>query len=135
MFKRIDHIGVVVDSLDDAQGFLNNLGMRHVRDLVVPDRLRAAFYQCGDTQIEILEITNAEERGRRLGSEQARIEHIALEVENLDDTLAALDGLGVKFQGPPLVIGGNRSVWSLEETCDGVQYQVMQKGVAAPDAS
>jgi hypothetical protein len=62
------------------------LGTRYDRDLHLPGRLRAAFYQCGETQIEIIEVDEPEEQAQRLGDDTARIEHIAIEVESLSTT-------------------------------------------------
>ncbi|MHB8689272.1 MAG: hypothetical protein ACYDB4_19125, partial [Candidatus Dormibacteraceae bacterium] len=36
MLKRIDHVGVIVDSLEEAKRFLGNLGMEFDRDLELP---------------------------------------------------------------------------------------------------
>lgn len=129
MLKRIDHVGVIVDNLEEAQGFLAGMGMEFDRDLEFPGRLKAAFYRCGETQIEVIEITEAGERQARLRGEKARIEHIAIEVDELASTLAALEGLGVRPNAPePIKVGNNLNVWTTEESCDGVSYQLIQKG-------
>jgi len=129
MLKRIDHVGVIVDSLEEAKRFLGNLRMEFDRDLELPDRLRAAFYRCGEVQVEIIEITEPRERVQRLGEDMARIEHIALEVDDLAGTLQALDGLGVKVKtAKPILIGNSLNLWTLPETCDGVMYQLIQRG-------
>src|SRR4029077_323519 len=72
VLKRIDHIGVVVDTLVQARHFLASLGLRHDRDLEVSGRLRASFYTCGEIEIEVLEIVEPVERSRRLGDASAR---------------------------------------------------------------
>ena len=127
--KRIDHVGVIVDSLEEAKRFLGNLGMEFDRDLELPDRLRAAFYRCGEVQVEIIEITEPNERVQRLGDDRARIEHIALEVDDLAATLQALDGLGVKVKtAKPILVGNSLNLWTVPETCDGVMYQLIQRG-------
>ena len=132
MLKRIDHVGVIVDDLAQAKQFLTDMGMRFDRDLVIPGRLRAAFYQCGETQIEIIEVDEPEERARRLGDGTARVEHIAIEVDSLSTTLQALRGLGVQTTTPePMAVGANLNYWTAPETCDGVQYQLIEKGAAA----
>jgi methylmalonyl-CoA/ethylmalonyl-CoA epimerase len=129
MLKRIDHVGVIVDSLEEAKRFLGNLGMEFDRDLELPDRLRAAFYRCGEVQVEVIEITEPSERVQRLGNDRARIEHIALEVDDLAATLQALDGLGVKVNtAKPALVGDSLNLWTVPETCDGVMYQLIQKG-------
>src|SRR5215831_5959556 len=131
MLKRIDHVGVIVDDLDEAKGFLSNMGLRFDRDLVMPGRLRAAFYACGDTQIEIIEVDDPAERAERLGDGRARVEHIAFEVDSLSTTMEALRGLGVDTTfADPVAIGGNLNYWTKADTCDGVMYQLIEKGTA-----
>jgi methylmalonyl-CoA/ethylmalonyl-CoA epimerase len=128
MLKRLDHVGVIVDNLDEASRFLAGMGMQHERDLEVPGRLKASFYRCGEAQVEVIEISEPGERAKRLGSEKARIEHIALEVDDLTTTLQALSGLGVKTQtADPIRIGTNLNFWTEADTCDGVVYQLIQR--------
>jgi methylmalonyl-CoA/ethylmalonyl-CoA epimerase len=128
MLKRLDHVGVIVDDLQEASRFLSGMGMQHNRDLEIPGRLKASFYTCGDAQVEVIEISEPAERAKRLGSEKARIEHIAIEVDDLTTTLQALDGLGVKTQTPdPIRIGTNLNFWTVADTCDGVVYQLVQR--------
>ncbi|MHB8614420.1 MAG: VOC family protein [Candidatus Dormibacteraceae bacterium] len=95
----------------------------------LPDRLSAAFYRCGEVQVEIIEITEPNERVQRLGDDKARIEHIALEVGDLAATLQALDALGVKVKtAKPIFVGNSLNLWTVPETCDGVMYQLIQRG-------
>jgi methylmalonyl-CoA/ethylmalonyl-CoA epimerase len=135
VLKRIDHVGVIVDDLEEAKRFLSDMGLRFDRDLVIPGRLRAAFYACGETQIEVIEVDEPSERGRRLGDDRARIEHVAFEVDSLSTTLEALRGLGVETTTPdPMPVGANLNYWTQAETCDGVQYQLIEKGAAVTPA-
>ena len=128
MLKRLDHVGVIVDDLEEASRFLSGMGMQHDRDLEVPGRLKAAFYRCGDARVEVIEIIDPAERTKRLGSEKARIEHIALEVDDLTRTMQALEGLGVRTQtAEPIQAGPNLNFWTVADTCDGVVYQLLQR--------
>jgi methylmalonyl-CoA/ethylmalonyl-CoA epimerase len=127
MLKRIDHVGVVVDDLEQARQFLAGMGMRHNRDLEIPGRLRASFYTCGEVEIEVLEISEQEERSRRLGSASARIEHIAIEVDSLSKTLSDLTQLGVVPQTEaPVKLDKGLNYWTVAETCDGIVYQLIE---------
>jgi methylmalonyl-CoA/ethylmalonyl-CoA epimerase len=127
MLKRIDHVGVVVDDLDQARKFLAGMGMRHNRDLEIPGRLKASFYTCGEIEIEVLEISEPVERSRRLGSAPARIEHIAIEVDDLGKTLMDLARLGVATQTEaPVKLDKGLNYWTDPETCDGVVYQLLE---------
>ncbi len=128
MLKRLDHVGVIVDDLSKACGFLNDLGMKHDRDLELPGRLRSSFYSCGDACIELIEIAEPEERALRLGFDKARIEHIAMEVDDLSATLELLAALGVRMQtSEPVRIGANLNTWTVAETSDGVMYQLFER--------
>jgi methylmalonyl-CoA/ethylmalonyl-CoA epimerase len=128
MLKRLDHVGVIVDDLEEASRFLTGMGMQHDRDLEIPGRLKASFYSCGDAKVEVIEISEPAERTQRLGSEKARIEHIAIEVDDLATTVQALEGLGVRTQTTdPIRVGPNINFWTVAETCDGVVYQLLQR--------
>jgi methylmalonyl-CoA/ethylmalonyl-CoA epimerase len=128
MLKRLDHVGVIVDDLDEASRFLAGMGMQHDRDIEIPGRLKASFYSCGDAKVEVIEIIEPGERAERLRSEKARIEHIALEVDDLATTVLALEGLGVRTQTPdPIRVGPNLNFWPVADTCDGVVYQLLQR--------
>ncbi len=128
MLKRLDHIGVVVDNLAEARSFLSELGLVHIRDAELSGRLKSSFWGCGDGQIEVIEISEPVERGARLGSAKARVEHIAIEVDDLAITMKFLLGLGVKTQtADPLLVGTTLNHWTIPESCDGVVYQFVER--------
>lgn len=134
MLKRIDHVGVVVDNLEEACSFLASLGLQHNRDLEVSGRLKAAFYTCGEIEIEVLEITEPAERSRRLGTASARIEHIAIQLDDLAAVAAALRRLGVRTQTEaPVSLDRGLNYWTVPETCDGVVYQLLEVANDHPD--
>lgn len=123
---RIDHIGVVIDDLTEAGAFLGRAFGLEVVSSVVRENLRADFFGCGSTRIEMIEIEAAEERQSRLGSKQsARIEHIAIEVDDLDRAIAGLLAIGVRFTAAPRIANGMRAVWTVPDSSDGVAYQLV----------
>jgi catechol 2,3-dioxygenase-like lactoylglutathione lyase family enzyme len=127
--KRIDHVGVVVNDLDAATQLLHEVFG------VVPDRsieredLKARFFAIGDGSIELLDVREPEARRARLGDEsvKARIEHIAIEVEDLDQTLKLLTALGIETTGPPREGAGALSVWTQAPTSGGIGFQFLQR--------
>jgi methylmalonyl-CoA/ethylmalonyl-CoA epimerase len=126
MLRRIDHIGVVVDNLPEARAFLGLLGMTldHGFDL---GRVEAAFYRCGDVMIEVIECKTADERERRLGGAKARIEHIAIQVDDLSATIEELSSLGIEMTKPaPVRQDDIQSYWTNPDTSDGVMYQFFE---------
>src|SRR4051794_4373170 len=110
--KRLDHIGVIVANLDAARVLLErDFGLVSVREVERPE-LRAAFFRCGNADIELIEILDADMRKQRLGdAPDARVEHIAIEVAGIDDVLAVLGRLGITTTGPPQVSQANTSIW------------------------
>ncbi len=132
MLQRVDHIGVIVKSLDEAKQFLGEtLGLKLDREVELPERaVKAAFYRCGDVHIEVIEVTDPEIRKQRLGEGvQARIEHIAIQVDNLEKTLSALGAWGVRTTfTEPVQVGTAKNLWTDPSTTKGVMYQLVEKG-------
>lgn len=127
MSQRLDHVAVIVDNVDTMGAFLE--GVLHMqlaisRDL--PD-MRTRFYTYGEAQIELIEPLTEEGRSTRLGDATARLEHIAIQVDDLPATIAEMTPKGVQATGEPRVIGTNLNIWTVPETSGGVQFQFLQK--------
>ena len=131
MFRRVNHLGVVVADLAEARRWLTEVfGLTLSRSVDLHDgRIHAEFYACGAIDIELIEIGDPEQRRRRLGDgRQARIEHIAVEVDNLGAALARLAALGVKTTSPePRRVGNTLNAWTVEETTGGISYQLIER--------
>jgi methylmalonyl-CoA/ethylmalonyl-CoA epimerase len=96
--KRLHHIGVAVSDLARAKEVLGDqLGLTLVREAQGSGaNPSVAFYRCGEVEIEILEHSRPEDRAQWLGGDSlGRIEHIAIEVDDLAGTLGALEALGI----------------------------------------
>lgn len=133
MPQRLDHIAVIVDDADRMGAFLTEvLHMDLAIALDLPD-MRTRFYSYGDAQIELIEPLTEEARAARLGDVQARLEHIAIQVDDLPATIAELNPKGVRATSEPRVIGSNLSIWTVPETSGGVQFQFLQKDAVKPD--
>jgi methylmalonyl-CoA/ethylmalonyl-CoA epimerase len=122
--RRFDHVGVIVDDLDDAARLLGDgLGLE-LTNSIERDDLRLAFFRCGDVSIEIIEPLDPELRRRRLGEgARARIEHLAFEVGDLEVAITALAALGIEPNAPPLRSGARTMVWTDPATSDDIMFQ------------
>jgi methylmalonyl-CoA/ethylmalonyl-CoA epimerase len=141
MMQRIDHIGVVVDDLAEVRHLLGEVfGLQVSRELDLPDlAFRAVFYRCGDVDIEVIEMKTPEGRRQRLGEGvQARLEHIAIQVDSTQQTLDALGAIGIRALKPAALgfrtdspdvisVGNTKNVWMDPATCSGVMYQFVEK--------
>jgi len=125
---RIDHIGVIVDDLSEAREFVARVLQLDIVSSVERDNLRSDFFACGETSIEMIEVTDPAERETRLGLGcVARIEHIAVEVDDLDQALVSLEALGVRATGPARQTETYRTFWTVPAPSDGVMYQFLER--------
>jgi catechol 2,3-dioxygenase-like lactoylglutathione lyase family enzyme len=121
--RRIDHIGVVVADLNAHVAQLEALGLAFIRGDDEPDS-RTRHYRSGDATIELIDVFDPAERAERLPpGEQAKIEHIAFQVENLEDVRATLEARGVTVSWPPYASSAGQMIWTEPETSGGLQYQ------------
>lgn len=98
--KKIDHIGIAVRSVDEAlQLYRDILGLEVAGCEEVPEqKARVAFLPMGDSQIELLESTSADgPLAKFLTSRGEGIHHLALRVENLEETLKDMEEKGVRL--------------------------------------
>ena len=82
-------------------------------------------YRSGDATIELIDVLDESARTERLDEgEQARIEHIAFEVESLEDVQAPRSRRrGVEVSWPPWPSASGPMIWTTAATSGGVQYQ------------
>ncbi len=98
--RKINHLGIAVHSLDEAEPFYRDvLGMRSSgREEVVDQAVRVAFFDLGESRIELLEPTSADGPvGRFLAQRGPGLHHVAYECDNLELELARLAASGVRL--------------------------------------
>jgi catechol 2,3-dioxygenase-like lactoylglutathione lyase family enzyme len=123
--KRIDHVGIVVASLDRHMAQLEALGL-HLTRTNENDESYALYYECGDASLELIDVRDLDARSRRLpAKEEARIEHVAFEVDDLAEVRKLLQQRGIDVSWPPFPSGSARMIWTNAETSGGVQYQFL----------
>ena len=125
--KRIDHVGIVVRGLAEPAGLLESLGLELARTNT-NDESAGHHFPCGDASIELIEVHDDEARKRRLPEGvDAVIEHIAIEVDDLEAVHRTLTGRGVDVTWPPLPSGDAMMIWTDAATSGGVQYQFLRR--------
>jgi catechol 2,3-dioxygenase-like lactoylglutathione lyase family enzyme len=130
--RRIDHIGVVVADLDAHVAQLEALGLAFIRGDDEDDS-RTRHYRSGDSTIELIDVFDDAARAERLPpGDQATIEHIAFEVDDLEDVRATLEARGVTVSWPPYASSAGDMIWTDAATSGGLQYQffVLRPGQA-----
>lgn len=93
MTKKINHIGIAVNSLEAAIPFYRDqLGMEFEGSEVVEDqKVKVAFLKVGESRIELLEPTSEESPvAKYIAKKGEGIHHIAYEVEDVEKALAEM---------------------------------------------
>jgi len=101
MIVKIDHIGIAVNSIDDAlKLYTDAFGLKVAEiETVEEQKVKAAMIPIGDSRIELLEATDpASAIAKHIEKRGEGIQHLALEVSNIQATLEAL-----KEKGIPLI--------------------------------
>lgn len=114
MFKKVDHIGIAVKSIEDALGLFRDamgLELEHVEE-VADQKVRIAFLPVGETHVELLEPTSPDSNvAKFLEAKGEGIHHIAFSVEDIDAALAALRDKDIPLiDKEPRIGGGNKKI-------------------------
>ncbi len=99
MLKKIDHIGIAVQSIEETGLMLEKLGLvKEGEESVASKNLRVAFYNVGGVFIELLEPTSPESTvARFLEAKGQAVHHIAYETEDVDAEQHRLQEEGFVF--------------------------------------
>jgi methylmalonyl-CoA/ethylmalonyl-CoA epimerase len=132
MRGRIHHVGIVVADLADAGRFLEDvLGFHLEATQKLPEaQIDAGFFAIGDgAQVELLQLGDPEARAQRLGEGNVgRLDHIAIEVDDVDAVREELRPAGVRMQSEePRRTSLARSYFTRPETTGGVVYQFLDR--------
>lgn len=98
--SHIEHIGIAVDNLDEAIAYYQDvLGLKcYAIEEVADQKVKTAFFQVGDTKIELLESTDPEGPiGKFIEKKGAGVHHLAFAVDNVDNALKTVETKGVRL--------------------------------------
>ena len=97
---HIEHIGIEVMNLDESIKFYEEiLGLKcYAIEEVNDQKVKTAFFQIGQTKIELLESTDPEGPiGKFIEKRGEGIHHIAFAAKGLQSSLEELKGKGIKL--------------------------------------
>lgn len=100
MILRVEHIGIAVSSLTNADALFSKLlGIDSYKmEMVEGEGVNTSFYQNGETKIELLEATREDSAIAKFIEKKGEgIHHIAFEVDDLDAEMKRLEGLGFRL--------------------------------------
>jgi len=101
MIKKINHIGIAVNSVEDAMKLYTEVLGLEVKgiEIVEEQKAKTVIIPVGDTKIELIESTSPDGAiAKHIEKRGEGLHHIALEVSDIQGALEAL-----KEKGVPLV--------------------------------
>ena len=97
---KIEHIGIAVKSLDESIKFYEEiLGLKcYATEIVEDQKVKTAFFQIGETKIELLESTHPDGPVSKFIEKRGEgIHHIAFKTKNINSSLKELKEKNVKL--------------------------------------
>src|SRR5262249_23619012 len=135
--KKIDHVAVAVADVDEALArYEKVLGLAaRERELVASQKTEAALLPIGETSIELISPKGNEGLARFLEKRGPGLHHIAIEVEGIEDALAALKALGVPLvdEAPRPGARGHKVAFLHPRATGGLLIELVEP--AEPDPS
>lgn len=97
MIKKIEHIGIAVDSINDSLPVFEALFDKkaYKTEIVESEYVKTAFIKVGDSKIELLEATNENSAiAKFLEKNRNGFHHIAFDVDDLEAEINRLNNEG-----------------------------------------
>ena len=132
MVHKVDHIGVAVSNLEEAlKIYTDVLGLKlHGTEVVEEQKVRVAFMPVGDTEIELLESTDAEGPIAKFIEKRGEgIQHIAFRVDDIEEALEQMRQQGVRLidEKPRYGAGGARIAFLHPKATGGVLVELCER--------
>ncbi len=129
---KIDHIGIAVNNLEESlKLYTDVLGLTSTGlEVVEEQKVKVAFLPCGDSEIELLESTSPDGPIARFIEKNGEgIQHVALKVDNIEDSLAALREKGIRLidEKPRYGAGGARIAFLHPKATKGVLLELTER--------
>jgi methylmalonyl-CoA/ethylmalonyl-CoA epimerase len=131
--KKISHVGIAVNSLDASIPFYRDvLGMEFEgTEVVAEQKVKVAFLVIGESRIELLEPTAPDSPvAKFLEKNGEGTHHLAYEVDDLEEALAALKEQGVRLidETPRMGAHNTRIAFVHPKASGGVLTELCEAG-------
>lgn len=133
---KIDHLGIATSGIREALGFWEDaLGLESVHVEEVEDqKVRVAMLPIGESRIELLEpLSDDSPISNFLEKRGGGIHHIAVEVKDINESLAKLKEAGMRLidEEPRIGAEGCLVAFVHPKSANGVLLELVQKTNAA----
>ncbi len=131
MLRTIDHVGIAVEDIDAALAYYRDtLGMPLVhRETIAEQGVEAVLLDVGDGHVELLRPLGPETPvGKYLARRGPGLHHVAYRVADIESTLSALAGAGVRLidERPRIGIRNSKVAFVHPASTGGVLTEIVQ---------
>lgn len=132
MIKKIDHIGIAVQSIEQSLPFytdtlkLELLGIEEVES----EQVKVAFLQIGEAKLELLEPMHADSAiAKFLEKRGEGLHHVALGVDSIEDRIREMKENGIRMiqDKPKVGAGGAQVAFMHPKSTQGVLFELCEK--------
>lgn len=128
---KINHLGIATKDIDEALKFWSDaLGLENVHTEIVEDqKVRVAMLPIGESRIELLEPTSEDSPiSKFIEKRGGGIHHIAVEVEDIEASLAKLKSEGMRLIDETARIGAEGCLVAFvhPSSANGVLLELVQ---------
>lgn len=129
--KKIDHIGIAVNNLEEAlKLYVDMMGFEvECCEVVEEQKAKVAFIPIGDTHIELLESTDPSGPiAKSIEKRGEGIHHLAFEVDDIEKSLASLKEKGARLidEVPRIGAGGKKIAFVHPKSTAGVLLEITE---------
>lgn len=130
--KKVDHIGIAVNNLDEVVKLYENvLGLKvHGIETSEEQKVRVAFIPVGETELEFMEPTTPESTVAKFIEKNGQgIQHMCLGVDNIENALADLKAQGIRLinDQPRPGAGGAKIAFLHPKATSGVLVELSER--------
>lgn len=132
MVKKVDHIGIAVKNLEETLKFYEGvLGLKCGGTEVIDEqKVKVAFLPIGDTEVELLESTDAEGPiSRYIEKKGEGIQHIAYRVDDIEKAIEEMKAKGIRMidEKPRYGAGGAKIAFLHPKSTYGVLIELCER--------
>lgn len=132
IFRRIDHLAIAVRDLEEAVAYYSNtLGMTLVERRSTEGKrtgMVSAVMDAGAFKIVLIEGIGQDSQVSRFIQHFGQgVQHVAFEVENIEDTAASLQKAGMSFSTCLLNGAGLKQIFSTRDPVSGMVYELIER--------
>lgn len=133
--KRIEHIGIAVNDLDESvKIYTALLGKEAYKyEEVKSESVKTAFFQVGESKIELLQATDASSAiAKYLEKNKNGFHHVAFEVEDIEEEISRLvsEGFQMIHNEPKDGADNKRIAFLHPKSSDGLLVEICQEKIS-----